>query len=375
MAGTYRRGRIWWARAQRDGVERRESLKTTDRRVADGRYREWLERLDAIAWGDRPRRTFAEAVEKFIRDHCPTLKHSTARRYGVSLKAMSDTFQGLYLDQITRDKLGEYETVRRATPTAGNKWKKPRLPSVVTVRRDLACLSALLSCCEEWDWTPDGSNIVPSYMKRKAKRGSLKESPPRTRYLSEGDETKILQVASPAIRIAVMLAIDTGLRLEEQLSLMWSQVDFRRGIISTTRRTKSGRSRVVPLPPRSAAALARLSAQPRVGPVTSTYVFRHDTGERFLSLKGGFLGAAKRAKLSDLTWHDLRRTAGCRWLQRDGRKMEEVSLLLGHSSVKVTERHYAFLNGEAVAQSVAQSPAQRAAVRPEIVNQIKGAGQ
>lgn len=375
MAGTYKRGRVWWARAQRGGVEHRESLKTTDRRVADGRYREWLERLDAIAWGDRPRRTFNEAVTKFINEHCPTLKHSTAKRYGVSLKAMSDTFQGLYLDQITRDKLGEYATARRATPTAGNQWKKPRLPSVVTVRRDLACLSALLSCCEEWEWTPEGSNIVPAYMKRTAKRGGLKEAPPRTRYLTEAEETKILQAASPALRTAIMVAIDTGLRLEEQLSLTWPQVDQRRGVIVTTRRTKSGRSRTVPMPPRSANALTQLSAQPRLGPVTSTYVFRHDTGERFLSLKGGFLGAAKRAKLADVTWHDLRRTAGCRWLQRDGRKMEEVSLLLGHSSVRVTERHYAFLEGEAVAQSVAQSPAQRAAVRTEIANEIKGAGK
>lgn len=375
MAGIYKRGRVYWARAQRNGREHRCSLKTTDRRDAERRYRHWIERLDATSWGERPRHTFQEAVEKFIREHCPTLKHSTAKRYGVSLKAMSDTFQSLYLDQITREKLGDYESARRALPTRGNKWKKARLPSVVTVRRDLACLSALLSCCEEWEWMPEGANIVPGYMRRKAKRGGLREAPPRTRYLSEGEEAKILLAASPAVRIAVMVAIDTGLRLEEQLSLTWPQVDSHREVITTTRRTKSGRSRTVPMPPRSAEVLAQLRAQPRVGPVTSTYVFRHDTGERFLSLKGGFRGAVKRARLSGLTWHDLRRTAGCRWLQRDGRKMEEVSLLLGHSSVKVTERHYAFLDGEAVAQSVARSPAQRAAVRTEIVSEIKGAGK
>ena len=43
--------------------------------------------------------------------------------------------------------------------------------------------------------------------------------------------------------------------------------------------------------------------------------------------------------------------AGCRWLQRDGKSMEEVSILLGHTSVKITER-YAFLRSEDVAESL-----------------------
>jgi integrase len=48
----------------------------------------------------------------------------------------------------------------------------------------------------------------------------------------------------------------------------------------------------------------------------------------------------------------LRRTAGCRWLQRDGKRIEEVSILLGHSSVLVTEQRYAFLEGERIAASL-----------------------
>ena len=66
----------------------------------------------------------------------------------------------------------------------------------------------------------------------------------------------------------------------------------------------------------------------------------------------GLKRAAERAKIDDLRWHDLRRTAGCRWLQRDGKSMAEVSLLLGHSSVTVTEQRYAFLEAEAVAESL-----------------------
>ena len=79
-----------------------------------------------------------------------------------------------------------------------------------------------------------------------------------------------------------------------------------------------------------------------------------------MQLNKGFKAAMRRAGITELQWHDLRRTAGCRWMQRDGKSMEEVSILLGHSSVLVTETRYAFLEGETVAESLsaAQKPAQ-----------------
>lgn len=345
MAGIYRRGRTWWARGQRGGREFRESLKTADRRVALRRYETWLERLDALAWGDRPRRSFAEAVERFVLEHCATLKPASARRYATSLKMLADLFEPLYLDQITREKMSEYEGIRRAGGA-----------SAPTVRRDFACLSSMLTSCEDWDWIAEGANPVPGYLKRRAKRG-LKEAPPRTRYLTADEEAKLLAACTPAVARAVMVAIDTGLRREEQFSLTWPQVDFKRGLIQTTKRTKNGRARTVPLPARAAQVLAQIRAQPIRGKMASLYVFRHDDGMRLVNMEKGLKGAVRRAGLKDVRWHDLRRTAGCRWLQRDRRSMEEVSILLGHSSVTVTERSYAFLEGEAVAGAVARNPA------------------
>ncbi len=343
MATIYRRGRTYWARAQRDGREFRESLKTTDRRVAEGRYRDWLARLEAIAWGDRPRRLFIEAVQRFIREHLVILKPSSARRYGISLQWLGEHFEGRFLDQITRDQLADFEGWRRAMGAAAP-----------TVRRDLACLSSMLTSCEDWDWIEEGTNPVPGFLKRRSRRG-LKESPPRTRYLTEGEENALLSAATPAVYGAIVLAIDTGLRREEQFSLTWAQVDFARRVITTTKRTKNGRARSVPLPDRTAQILAQLREQ-KTRTVASVYVFRHEDGQRLVNMEKGMKGAVRRAKLADVRWHDLRRTAGCRWLQ-SGRSMEEVCILLGHSSVTVTEKHYAFLKGEEVAADVAQFPA------------------
>jgi len=333
MAGIYKRGEIWWARAQRSGKERRLSLKTRDRRTAERRFRQWLDDLDAAEWGEAPERSVDEAVARFLREHVPNLKPSSAKRYASSLRMMLPHFDGLTLKDVTRETLSRYESRRRKTGA-----------SAPTVRRDLACLSSILTCCEEWEWLPDGANPVPAFLRRRGKHG-LKEAPPRTRYLSEDEESRLLDSASTGAREAIILAIDTGLRLEELMSLRWSQVDMDRCIIRTTADTKSGRIRSVPIAQRSAHILKHL---PR-GLFRDWVLFDPDTGERYRDRKTAFRGALRRAEIAGVVWHDLRRTAGCRWLQRDGLSIHEVSKLLGHSGVQVTERHYAFLNSEDIA--------------------------
>jgi len=335
MAGIYRRGKRYWARAQRKGREYRRSLATTNHATAERRLREWLEELDAIAYGDKPRRFWEEASERFIREHLPTIKRSAAIRYGVSLKHLDEHFSGKMLHQITSAEMSEFEAKRRAQDV-----------STSTIRRDLACLSSLMTSAQDWEWIEN--NPVPAFLRRRAKRG-LKEGEARTRYLTEEEERRLLEAASPPVRWAMMLAIDTGLRREELFGLCWVQVDPLRGLIDTTRRTKSGRSRKVPIPPRSAQILAHIPRN-----LESPHVLVNpDTGERYVQMNKGLKAACRRAGLIDVQWHDLRRTAGCRWLQRDGKSMEEVSLLLGHSSVLVTENSYAFLEAEKVAESLA----------------------
>lgn len=336
MAGLYRRGSVYWARAQRNGREYRRSLQTKDRAIAERRLREWLTDLEAVQWGDKPRRSFDEAAARFVREHLTTLKPGGAKRYGVSLKNLALHFGGKFLHEIKSAELSEFETARRTEGVS---------PS--TIRRDLACLSSMLTSATEWEWIDDGSNPVPSYLRRRAKRG-LKEAPARTRYLREDEEAELLREATPAVRTAITLAIDTGLRREELFSLKWNQIDLVRGLVATTTQTKSGRRRTVPLPERSRTIVGTLPRR-----LDSPYVLVNpDTGDRYVQMNKGLKAAARRAKINDLQWHDLRRTAGCRWLQRDGRSMEEVSTLLGHSSVMVTEQRYAFLEAEAVAEAI-----------------------
>lgn len=367
MATKYKRGKTWWARAQRGGREYRESLKTRNSGVAEKRLKQWVEDLEAADWGDRPRVTFREAMKQFTETHLPTLKPGAAKRYGVSLIWLNERMGDKLIGEIGRADLADFEGWRRNMEARNGDGRKVSGP---TVRRDLACLSSMLAFSEDRDWLGEGTNPVPGYLRRRARRG-LKEAPQRTRYLTGQEETDLLAKASPGVREAIMLAIDTGLREQEQFGLTWPQVDLVKGIIATTADTKSKRIRTVPLPARSAQFLAQWKARNATsedGKVSYPFVFRHEDepGKRLRSCNKGFKAAARRAEINDLRWHDLRRTAGCRWRQRDEVSLEKVSILLGHSSYAVTEKAYAFLQNESIATDLAaQKPAHNPADKPK----------
>ncbi len=245
MATIYKRGAIWWGRAQRKGQEYRKSLETGNRTVAQDRLQVWLKDLAARSWGGRARLSFADAARAFIVNYLPTLKPTSATRYGVSLKWLSDKFGDAMLDEIGREELSSFES-----------WRRMIGASSPTIRRDLSCLSSIFSYCEDQEWVEDGRNPVPGFLKRRAKRG-LTESPGKRRYLSLDEERALLDECGPLTKDAVCVAIDTGLRRTEQLTLTWPQVDLKRGMIETTLDTKSGKKRWVPLPHRSAQILAQ----------------------------------------------------------------------------------------------------------------------
>lgn len=359
MATVYRRGQTWWGRLQRQGREIRQSLKTTSETVARQRLKAWVDELDRVAWGSKPRRTFDDLALRFIDEHLPRLKPMAAKRYLVSIEALTDSFEGINLDQISSSKIGEFEAARRRggrrIPEAMKGKRRPKPIAPGTIRRDLSCLSSMFGFAIEMEWCD--ANPVPPYLKRAKKRG-LREAAPRRRYLSKVEEEKLLATAddrhgSEDLRDAIMLAIDTGLRREELLSLRAALpvipgevgpiLRMEKNAVEVTEDTsKNSRARSVPLLPRARAILAQKPAQIR----TAYLLLNPETGDRYKALNKGLAGAAKRAGVRPLTWHDLRRTCGCRLLQEHGMSMEQVSRWLGHSSISVTETAYAFIEDE-----------------------------
>lgn len=63
-----------------------------------------------------------------------------------------------------------------------------------------------------------------------------------------------------------------------------------------------------------------------------------ETGKPYVDIKKAFRGACRRAGIKDLRFHDLRHTFASRLIEK-GVDIIKVKELLGHSTVKVTERY------------------------------------
>ena len=107
------------------------------------------------------------------------------------------------------------------------------------VRRDLAFLSSLFSAAIRWEWAD--TNPVTAAGKR-----SLKEARPRTRFLTRDEFAALRRAAPDYLKPILTLAVETGMRREELLSLTVRAIDIERREIHLDK-TKTNAPRRVPL--------------------------------------------------------------------------------------------------------------------------------
>jgi len=181
--------------------------------------------------------------------------------------------------------------------------------------------------------------------------------------LSDDQLTELLEACEdPMMRLYVLLLADTGLRCDsEALWLRWDDIDLSEGFlyVDTARkernraRTKSGKTRHVPLTPRLREALQAHMATYRMKTYAGErcpWVFHHvrhrrraRPGERIGCLRNGFNYAVRRAKLpTELNQHDLRHRRVTTWLE-EGKPVHLVQRAMGHASIKTTLGYYRFV--------------------------------
>ena len=210
------------------------------------------------------------------------------------------------------------------------KYRDERLSNGITnstINRELSAMRvAINTSIEEWDcWIPE--NPIKSSIK-------LTENPARERRLKEGEYEKLLiacqrnnKYASPSIYWcpAINFAIETALRLGEQLSLRWENLDLnKRTAFLPAEITKTKRSRTVPLTDKAMEVLKEL---PRhiSGRVFNMSYNNHNRGWRAINKRAGIVG---------LRWHDLRREATSRMFER-GLSITEVQSITGHKTLQM----------------------------------------
>ena len=172
----------------------------------------------------------------------------------------------------------------------------------------------------------------------------------RDRYLSEDElrnlklalDEKMYQKGTKAInktfcrlRLIVLIAVTTGMRVAEVFGLRWSDVMYGEGLLAVRAKLKGGKMRYVPMLPELAGELRRYPAvigEDRIFPPKQGAV----SGRQ--RVEGSFEDLLERAGIEDFRFHDLRHTFAS-WYMMNGGDLYELAKILGHSNIKMTERY------------------------------------
>jgi integrase len=203
------------------------------------------------------------------------------------------------------------------------KWKSKRKEEVkpATVNRELALLKHMFTKAIEWGKVKDN----PA-RKVKLLKGEIK----RVRFLMPDEIRTLLSNCADHLRPIVTVALHTGMRKGELLSLQWDQVNFEQKII-TLEDTKNRERRDVPM---NETVRTTLMGMERKG----SHIFCNGSGETFLNVRRSFETAVRKSGIEDFRFHDLRHTFASN-LVMEGIDIMTIKELMGHKDLTMTLRY------------------------------------
>jgi integrase len=148
------------------------------------------------------------------------------------------------------------------------------------------------------------------------------------------------------LRMIVLIALTSGMRIGEIFGLVWSDLRFSEGLIAVCSKLKGGKIRYVPMTPELAIELRKYPAV--IGEEQLFPAKRGAKGER-KRVEGSFETILELAGIVNFRFHDLRHTFAS-WYMMNGGDLYELAKILGHSNIRMTER-YAKLSKRHIAKT------------------------
>lgn len=255
------------------------------------------------------------------------INHQKTNGNIVMLFSIYSEFLTLELDEIT---------LMRFEQHTANRIMKGIAKS--TINRNLNILKAALNKAVEW-------NLIDINPLRHAKRFLIPESDQK-RYLTVEEENRIKEALNhPSVpeymKPMVLLAINTGIRHTELLTLTWDRVhlDKEKPYVSIIGAySKSSKTRYVPLNTEALSAFSHHYVQ--------AYRFQGGNvwGKKFFKIDKQWKYITRLAGIKNCRFHDLRHHAASKWVMA-GMDLYLVAQILGHSTIKITMQ-YAHLSPE-----------------------------
>jgi len=137
------------------------------------------------------------------------------------------------------------------------------------------------------------------------------------------------------LRLIVLIALTTGMRIAEIFSLKWNDLLYKEELIAVRAKLKGGKVRYVPMPSELAAECRRYPAI-----LGEERIFPPEPGAKRerQRVDKSFETALELAGIKDFRFHDLRHTFAS-WYMMNGGDLYELAKILGHSNIKMTERY------------------------------------
>jgi len=312
----HKRGNTWWVDFTAPNGERiRRSTGTDDKQLAQ----EYHDHIKVGLWrihrlGEKPRRTWQEAVVRWLKDTDSKADH---HKDLAKLKWLDQFLRDRYLDEVNRDLIDHIAAVKKQEASAS------------TANRYLALLRAMLRMArDEWEWldTIPRIRLYPEPRKR-------------VRWITREEAAKLVAELPPHLADMAAFTLATGLRQSNVSYLRWSQVDLVRGMAWIhADQSKSRRAIAVPL---NQDAISILEQRRGKHP---GFVFTYKGQPVARTTTKAWKHALERAGIDDFRWHDLRHTWAS-WHVQSGTSLQELMELGGWASFEMVLR-YAHLAGE-----------------------------
>jgi len=320
---VFKRAGVYWCCIRHNGRKIQKSLETADKQLARAIEAKIRTEIVEGCYFEKlvgRNKTFKDMMDRFMKEYAPKVSSNMQRSYSTSLKHLNPFFAESNLLSISPKMVSRYKVLRNDEGAAP-----------ASVNRELSMLSKAFNLCiREWEWLRDNpASRVPKD----------RENNERDRWLTKDEEEKIINNSPDWLREIIKFNLNTGLRIQELLSLEWSRVNLLRKTI-TILETKNGSPKTLPL---NKIALGVLNQRSKLKCINNDFVFFNSDGKKINPnvLRKSFYTVLEKVGIENLWLHDLRRTFGTR-LAQAGVDLYKISKLLGHQDIKITVQRYAY---------------------------------
>ncbi len=286
--------------------------------------------------------TLGELIDRYIRDVLPQ-KEKSQKKQTAQLLWWKEQLGSYSLAEMTPALVAE----KRDELFRGITYRGTQRSGATVVRYLSALSHAFTVAIKEWGWIED------SPMRKVTK---LKESRGRVRFLDEEERERLLiackESTNPHLFPVVLIALSTGMRYGEIISLTWPDVDLPRKRV-ILHETKNGERRAVPIAGQAIELLAQLEKKRRIDTILlfpklrstpSSRILQKDDIERVqkaqkpTQLRSPWTIALAKAEIRDFRFHDLRHCAAS-YLAMSGASLAEIADILGHKTLAMVKRY------------------------------------